>query len=281
MNKRFAVFILTHGRAKTITTYRALRNNGYTGDIWVVIDNEDDQENLYREKFGDEIIQFDKRDYLEKTDLGDLDDNRKIGVFARNFIQDKAIEMGYQYHLQLDDDIHGFQIRYVKDGRLKGKSIRDMDKVFDAMCDYMDETNITSLSFSLGAYLIGGAESREWGRQLIPKTMTTFLMRADDLNYFHMRMNDDITTSALNGMRGKLYYTIMPLCLEVDETQKQSGGMTEIYVDNGTYRKSFYTVMAMPSCTKIASMGINDFRCHHQISWNNCIPKVLNEKWKK
>ena len=81
---------------------------------------------------------------------------------------------------------------------------------------------------------------------MIPRTMTTFLMREDDIQYFHMRMNDDITTSALNGMRGKLYYTYMPLMLSVDGTQKQAGGMTEIYVDNGTYRKSFYTVMCLP-----------------------------------
>ena len=88
----FAIFILTHGRAKTISTYRALRDGGYTGKVYIVIDNEDNQEDLYRQKFGDMVIQFDKRDYLAKTDLGDLDDDRRIGVFARNFIQDEAIE---------------------------------------------------------------------------------------------------------------------------------------------------------------------------------------------
>ena len=73
--------------------------------------------------------------------------------------------------------------------------------------------------------------------------MTTFLMRADDLQYFHMRMNDDITTSLINGMRGKLYYTYMPVMVYVDLTQVQHGGMTDIYKKNGTYRKSFYSVM--------------------------------------
>ena len=68
---------------------------------------------------------------------------------------------------------------------------------------------------------------------MIHKTMTTFLMRKSDVQYFHMRMNDDITTSALNTSRGKLYYTYMPIMLEVDETQKQAGGMTEIYLENG------------------------------------------------
>lgn len=278
--KRFAVFILTHGRARTISTYDACRKAGYTGDIWVVIDNEDNDEQLYREKFGNQVIQFDKRDYVPLTDLGDLDDDRRIGVLARNFIQDKAKDMGYKYHLQLDDDIHGFCIRYEKDGKLKSKKIKKLDVIFDSLCYYMDNAPITSLSFSLPAYFPGGM-NKHWEQKMLRKTMTTFLMRADDVNFFHMRMNDDITTGALNGMRGKLYFTIMPLCLEVDETQKQSGGMTEIYQDNGTYRKSFYSVMAMPSCAKVSTMGVTQFRCHHRIEWKNCVPKILNEKYRK
>ena len=231
-SKDFAVFILSHGRADTISTYKALRDGGYTGRTYVVIDNEDDQEELYRQKFGDDIIQFDKRDYLEKTDLGDLDTDRRIGVFARNFIQDEAKRLGYKFHLQLDDDVHGFGYRFVQEG-------------------------------------------------MIRKTMTTFLMRADDLQYFHMRMNDDITTSLINGMRGKLYYTYMPVMVYVDPTQVQHGGMTDIYKKNGTYRKSFYSVMCCPSCVKVSAMGITEYRIHHEISWNNAVPKLLSERWCK
>lgn len=132
-SKDFAVFILSHGRADTISTYRALRDGGYTGRTYVVIDNEDDQEDLYRQKFGDDIIQFDKRDYLEKTDLGDLDTDRRIGVFARNFIQDEAKRLGYKFHLQLDDDVHGFGYRFVQDGRLRCVKCNHLDEVLDGM----------------------------------------------------------------------------------------------------------------------------------------------------
>lgn len=279
--KRFAVFILSHGRAKTISTPDALINCGYTGEYFVVIDNEDDDEPLYREKFGDKIIQFDKRDYVKLTDLGDTDDDRRIGVLARNFIQDEAIKRGYRYHLQLDDDIHGFTYRYIKGDSLKAKTIRRMDDVFEAMCSYLDTTPITSLSFSLAVFMVGGINNDAFFKGLIPKTATTFLMRADDLNYFHMRMNDDMTTAAINRMRGKQYYTIMQLMLSVDGTQVQSGGMTEIYVDNGTYRKSFYSVMCIPSAVKITAMGITDYRIHHEFHWNNIAPKLLSESYRK
>lgn len=280
-SKDFAVFILSHGRADTISTYRALREGGYTGRTYVVIDNEDDQEELYRQKFGDDIIQFDKRDYLEKTDLGDLDTDRRIGVFARNFIQDEAKRLGYKFHLQLDDDIHGFGYRIVQDGKLRCVKCNHLDEVFDGMVQMMEETPITSLSFGLSSYYIGGAENSNVQEGMIRKTMTTFLMRADDLQYFHMRMNDDITTSLINGMRGKLYYAYMPVMVHVDLTQVQHGGMTDIYKKNGTYRKSFYSVMCCPSCVKVSAMGITGYRIHHEISWNNAVPKLLSERWCK
>ena len=252
-NKDFAVFILSHGRADTITTYKALRNGGYTGRTYVVIDNEDDQEDLYRQKFGDDIIQFDKKDYLEKTDLGDLDTDRRIGVFARNFIQDEAKRLGYKFHLQLDDDVHGFTYRFAQGKVLRALHCSHLDEVFSGMVEYMKETPITSLSFALSAYNMGGVDgSIKDG--MTRKTMTTFLMRADDVQYFHMRMNDDITTSLINGMRGKLYYSYLPIEVEVDKTQVKAGGMTDIYQKNGTYRKSFYSVMCCPSCVKVSAM---------------------------
>ena len=279
-NKDFAVFILSHGRADTITTYKALRDGGYTGRTYVVIDNEDDQEDLYRQKFGDDIIQFDKKDYLEKTDLGDLDTDRRIGVFARNFIQDEAKRLGYKFHLQLDDDVHGFTYRFAQGKVLRALHCSHLDEVFSGMVEYMKETPITSLSFALSAYNMGGVDgSIKDG--MTRKTMTTFLMRADDVQYFHMRMNDDITTSLINGMRGKLYYSYLPIEVEVDKTQVKAGGMTDIYQKNGTYRKSFYSVMCCPSCVKVSAMGITDYRIHHTISWNNAVPKLLSERWCK
>lgn len=279
-SKDFAVFILSHGRADTITTYKALRDGGYTGRTYVVIDNEDDQEDLYRQKFGDDIIQFDKRDYLEKTDLGDLDTDRRIGVFARNFIQDEAKRLGYKFHLQLDDDVHGFTYRFAQGKVLRALHCSHLDEVLSGMVEYMKETPITSLSFALSAYNMGGVDG-SINEGMIRKTMTTFLMRADDVQYFHMRMNDDITTSLINGMRGKLYYSYLPIEVEVDKTQVKAGGMTDIYQKNGTYRKSFYSVMCCPSCVKVSAMGITDYRIHHTINWNNAVPKLLSERWCK
>lgn len=160
----------------------------------------------------------------------------KIYIVADD--EDEAKRLGYKFHLQLDDDVHGFGYRFVQDGKLRSVKCNHLDEVFSGMVELMKETPITSLSFGLSSYYLGGAENKNFDKGMIQKTMTTFLMRADDVQYFNMRMNDDITTSLINGMRGKLYYTYMPVMVYVDATQVQHGGMTEIYQKNGENRST-------------------------------------------
>jgi len=57
--------------------------------------------------------------------------------------------------------------------------------------------------------------------------------------------------------------------------------MSETYIDNGTYVKSFPTVMLNPSCAKISMMSSGHKRIHHKILWRNAVPKIINEKYRK
>lgn len=279
----FAVFILSHGRANEILTVNMLKRGNYTGDWYVVIDNEDDQEEIYREKFGEHILQFDKKAEAEKTDTGDLDNDRRVGVFARNAIQDMAKEMGYKYHLQLDDDFRYLYLRFPtgKGSSLTSIEVKNLDRLFEILLDFMDSTPVSWISFALSSDYLGGKNSNRYRKKLLPKTMGSFLMRADDIVRFKMRMNDDITTCIGTWEIGKPNYTIMYIQVNTPETQAMKGGMTDIYTDNGTYRKSFYSVMMHPGYVKIAKQGIKFFRIHHEIRWNGCTPMVLNEKWRK
>lgn len=236
---------------------------------------------MYYDKFGDHVIMFDKKAVADETDTGDLDNDRRVGVFARNKIQDLAEERGYKYHLQLDDDFSAIYYRHVVEDKLVAEKCEDLDSVFYYLTRYIDKTNISWLSFALSSDYLGGVRSKRYMDGLIPKTMGSFLMRADDKVKFRMRMNDDITTTIDEASRGRIMYSVMYLQVGTPPTQHMKGGMTDIYQDNGTYRKSFYSVMCCPSFVKIAKQGITNFRIHHKISWNNCRPKVLGEEWKK
>jgi outer membrane lipoprotein-sorting protein len=81
-SKNFAIFILSHGRPDNVITYRTLRNSGYTGRIFIIVDDEDKTLSEYKEKFRDEVIVFSKKDYESKFDLMDNFQNNKFIVYA-------------------------------------------------------------------------------------------------------------------------------------------------------------------------------------------------------
>ena len=53
MRDDFCAFILTHGRPDKVLTYRTLRRAGYTGKIFIVVDDEDKTRNQYMAEFGE------------------------------------------------------------------------------------------------------------------------------------------------------------------------------------------------------------------------------------
>ena len=50
-NKNIAVFILSHGRPYNVITYKTLRKSGYTGKIYIIVDDEDKTINEYKSIF--------------------------------------------------------------------------------------------------------------------------------------------------------------------------------------------------------------------------------------
>ena len=111
--------------------------------------------------------------------------------------------------------------------------------------------------------------------------MNSFFCRTDRPFEFYGRINEDTTAYIVNGNKGKLFFTIANLSLEQLETQSNSGGLTEMYLELGTYVKSFYTVMYHPSGVDIRLMGNKHMRLHHFVHWDNCVPCIISEKYKK
>lgn len=60
MRNDFAVLILSHGRADRVYTIPTLRKGGYTGKIYIVVDNEDEQQDEYMGRIA--VIGTDKSD---------------------------------------------------------------------------------------------------------------------------------------------------------------------------------------------------------------------------
>lgn len=278
---KFAVFILSHGRADNVITVETLRKCGYTGDIYIIIDDEDKQGDLYKQKYGDKVIVFSKKEMDGTFDIGDNFNDRRVVVYARNKCHDIAKTLGLDYFLELDDDYNDFCYRYEENNMLKRIEISHLDKLFEKCIKFLEVSNAHAIAFAQGGDYIGGIGSLVWQKKLLRKVMNTFFCKTDRPFQFYGRINEDTTMYTLLGQRGYLFFTLGDVMVNQLQTQANSGGLTDIYLDKGTYYKSFCSVMFSPSCVKVSSMGNVYRRIHHKVQWKYCCPKILNEKWKK
>lgn len=281
----FAIFILTHGRANNVITYKTLKHQGYTGKIYLIVDNEDEQIELYYKNFGKEnVIIFDKKHYADNVDEGNNFDERRTITHARNACFDIAKDLGITYFMQLDDDYYTFQYRinnkfeYAMNKVLIRKSF---DEILDLMLEFFINTNSLSIAMSQGGDWIGGINSSYGNYPLKRKCMNSFICSAKRPFKFIGAMNEDVNTYVTLGNIGKLFFTIPFVSIEQFGTQQQDGGITDMYKIYGTYAKAFTTVMMMPSSVKVSEMGNKNRRLHHSISWKNTVPQIIDEKYKK
>ena len=282
MNKNFAVFILSHGRAENVITFNTLRKSGYTGDIYIIVDDEDKQLSEYKRIYGDKVIVFSKKEMDGHFDIGDNHDDRRVVVYARNKCHDIAKSLGIEYFLELDDDYDVFSFRKEENGGLHQRKIhKGINELFDEMCDFVDVTGAHAIAFAQGGDYIGGVGSKLWKDQIMRKCMNSFFCKTDRPFQFYGRINEDTTMYTVLGQKGFIFFTIADVMVNQKQTQINKGGLTDIYLDMGTYYKSFFSVMYSPSCVKVSSMGDTFRRIHHKVLWNYCTPKIIDQKYKK
>lgn len=278
---KFAVFILSHGRAENVITVQTLRNYGYTGDIYIIIDDEDKQGDLYKKIYGDKVIVFSKKEMDGTFDIGDNFNDRRVVVYARNKCHDIAKSLGLDYFLELDDDYNDFCYRYEENGALRKINVKSFDKLVEKCIDFLEVSNAHAIAFAQGGDYIGGVGSTAWQQKLLRKVMNTFFCKTDRPFQFYGRINEDTTMYTVLGQRGYIFFTLGDVMVNQLQTQANAGGLTDIYLDKGTYYKSFCSVMFSPSCVKVSSMGNVYRRIHHRVKWNNCCPKIISERYKK
>ena len=278
----FAVFILSHGRADNMKTVDTLNRCGYTGKWYIIIDNEDKQADLYYKNFGkDNVIMFDKIEKAKHVDTCDLQQKRNIVLFARNSCHEIAKNLGLTYFLELDDDYTEFRMRYDLNGVFSSLYVTQLDPIIEETLDFLDTSGALTVAWAQTGDFIGGMGSRVYKERLTRKAMNSFFCRTDRPFEFYGRINEDVNAYVTLGSRGGLFFTIADMSLNQQDTQQNSGGLTDSYLDNGTYVKSFYTVMMNPSCVKIAEMGCGHRRIHHLVDWETSVPKIISSRFKK
>lgn len=278
MTDDFCAFILSHGRPDNVKTYKTLRKSGYTGKIYIVIDDEDKTADKYKEKYGPEVLQFSKAEVAKWTDEGDNFQDRRVILYARNACFDLARQVGCKYFIELDDDYTAFLYRLSRNGN---NMTGTLDRCLNVMLEYYKATPALAIAMAQGGDHLGTESHTLNARR---KCMNSFLCSTDRQFKFQGRINEDVNTYTGLGLVGELFLTIIPIQLNQDTTQKNKGGMTDIYLDSGTYIKSFYTVMYCPSAVKVGLLkdprDDKAGRLHHKINWHKVAPKILREECK-
>lgn len=285
--ENFATFILSHGRADNVITYNTLRRQNYTGKIYIIVDDEDETIKEYKKLYKDEVIVFNKQKAIDMTDSADVLNKRNSVVYARNYAYKIAEQLELDCFLVLDDDYSIFTNVFDNDRNYitKNVAIKNLDNYFISMIRFLNHSNADCVAMSQGGDYIGGAGSKvaklHTQGKLSRKAMNAFFLKTNKPLVFSGRINEDVNMYINEGSIGKLIFTYPRMRLEQMQTQKNSGGLTDIYLDVGTYVKSFYSILYQPSCVRLMMMGAKNRRIHHKVIWKHAVPLIISQQYKK
>ena len=206
MRDDFCAFILTHGRPDKVLTYRTLRRAGYTGKIFIVVDDEDKTRHQYMAEFGEQVLVFSKTDIASRFDEADNFCDRRSIFYARNACFDLAKLVGCKYFIQLDDDYHEFQFRVDRNYDQAYFPIRKLDAILSEMLAYYESIPALSIAMSQGGDFLGdNGGHASWVKR---KAMNSFICSVDRPFSFMGRINEDVNTYTNLGRCGELFMTI-------------------------------------------------------------------------
>lgn len=292
----FCVLILSHGRPDNVVTVNTLKKFGYTGAWYILLDSFDETADQYRKKFGSEhVVVFDKEEMMNRptTDAMDNFKFHKSIMYARQACIEVAKSLGVKYFAEYEDDYDSVrwrmnpQIEY--SSKMLSTSGNVLDKVLDAMIDYLAETpRLQAICMAQSGDYIGGGNSRMIQEQSRRKVMNSWIIDVDRPFDFAGTMNDDVVVYSSLTHRGVLFLTTGFIAINQKQTQSGASGNTDMYKKFGTYAKAFYSVMGCPSGVKIGTLSnlgdrvnTKEFRVHHTVDWKSVAPKILSPKYKK
>lgn len=277
MRGDFAVFILTHKRAKTQKTLQTLKRCGYTGKTYLIIDDEDEEQDEYIKLYGDKVKCFSKHKIEKNFDTMTNRKEYRAVVYARNAAYQIAKNLGIRWLFMCDDDISNLQYRVLKGKSLKGVKIQDIDSLFELMAGIMEAGKLAIFGFSQAGAFIGGAnEAYLSGHQR--KIAQAFLLDANNPIEFRGMFYEDLLVALDAGIQGRVAMSTMLVSIQSPEMRSNGGGMQDLYNENSTYTHCFYTVLAYPN---VASITEKDGEFKLRLNHSAFAPLILNERWRK
>ena len=277
--KRFAIFILTNGRPNNQYTLEFLRKS-FKGDVFLICDNEDKTLKEYQNNYGEQVIVFDKNEWVSKSDPMDNFQSKNSVLYARNAVFEIAKDMGYEYFVMVDDDVTGLSFRYEKDGKLVGKPVKNFNKVSSVILETMDNTGTDFFSFGMDKIYIGGSSNSQYQKKIIDKVYCFIFCRTEQQHFYKGIMNEDEINNILSMSVGKLAKSLTAIQIQYKPIGRDNiGGNAETYNENGyySYIRNFYPIIAFPVLQlKLGKNGFT-FGCDRAYYTVQVLPESLKK----
>jgi len=303
--RNIGVFIISWNRARfvegsSIQTYDLMRALTPNLAKHIVVSSIDPDLERYQEaatERGFELNIFDETIEAPKYETCEAGTPApRCGGFGRNNARRIAHELGYTHVVLLDDDYsslrawstdrrHDSYMRWAESGEPV------LESIIQDMAEIVDTTPVNLMCLAQGGDWIGGGAgiSNRWKR----KSMNFFVERTDRWAH-HQEIglaNDDVSLYTMGARdRGIIALTSMLAGVIQGQTQSNSGGMTELYLDIGTVRKSLYSIVQTPSAVtlnvlaspnkhpKTGNVSKGNPRIHHRVNYDRCAPKLVRPR---
>lgn len=276
MMDNFAVFITTHGRPQCLT-YHTLRNAGYTGQMFCVVDTTDSKIGEYKENFGDtNVLIFDKMNYVDEVDKITNERILSTVLYARVACYEFARRMSIDNFIIADDDITLFKHRVVINDKLKSIPVTNFNAVLDAILEYFTTSNISVLGIADAGIYFGGKDGVYKNRVRHMFSVCYFCKTQDEIEFKSVCF-EDMYASIMTNRNGNISFEVLDLC-QVSEPMglgTTEGGTTEFYRNNSLYKRSFYDIIAFPDCLYL------DEKCIMRRKEIYMVPKIISSRYRK
>lgn len=243
-----------------------------------MVDNKDKDLEMYKKKYKDMLLIFDKEDYAKDVDAHINKFPMNGALFARNACIDFAKKMKKEFYCVCDDDIQCVKLKDSRSGKLETTKItKRIDEIISYLIGYMEKTVITALGIPEDGAYIGGVNQNV--KDGIKFTLSKFMLyRTKEPVIYESIMWEDAAAVMRDLSIGKVEFSPMILSVTAPENGTNAGGCQELYKKSSNYANAFMVLMARPDTVKITYKK-DDFIM--RISKTTLHPYIINQHYKK
>ena len=268
------VYIISKGRPQCHTA-RTLERIGFPGDWFIVCGTNDGTLPEYEARWGEHVLVFDFAAQVARTDPMDgygFEGKASGACPVRNATAEISRKRGEVRHWQLDDDytsFAGYDPATGKNVRMDGA---ELYRRMLAIARFAHASGLSNCGFPPSTMEVAPAVARRLSYRVF--NAHNLPSGGELFEEWRARMNDDLINAINVWRHGRAELTVKFLSMNMPETQSEKGGLTEMYREDGTVRKTAYAVCACPSSVRL----VRKFgRYHHRADWKTIAPKIVSD----